>query len=103
VLALSAVHNQLYRRPTWAPIKLRFPTIVGSSQIDKITHQCVYYGGVAACRGRGGHLLVNAFQVPREEFGLLDIGLISELQRRLIEVLAVQPQAVFFRPPVVLG
>jgi hypothetical protein len=37
-------------------------------------------------------------QVPGEQFGLFDVGFIGELQRRFLEVLAVQPPAVFLRP-----
>ncbi|WHP59822.1 hypothetical protein QMY03_02360 [Arthrobacter sp. KFRI-F3372] len=67
------------------------------------THQRLDHRGVAACRGRGGDLLIDPFELPGEEFGLLDIGLVGELQRRFSKVLAVQPPAVFLRPSCLFG
>lgn len=51
----------------------------------------------------GGDLLVDPLKVPGEQFGLLEIGLLGELQRRFFKALAVQPQAVFFRPSGLFG
>jgi hypothetical protein len=37
----------------------------------------------------------------REQLGLLYVGVVGELQCRVIKALAVQPQSVFFRPSAV--
>ncbi len=66
-------------------------------------HQRVNHRGVATCRGRGRDVLVDARQVRGEQLGLLDIGLVGELQHRFVKALAVQPQPVFLRPPGLLG
>jgi hypothetical protein len=66
-------------------------------------HQRLNHRAVAAGCGRDGHLPVDPFEMPGMKFGLLDISLIGELQRRFLKVLAVQPPALFLRPSGVFG